>query len=267
MRITNSFNLPDPVYRTVCWAVERYEGPKAAEITHTRRISAATLINPPRLTMLRAQHDADLEVDASNLLFLVQGIAFHFMMGRVGFGTESIGGAPARPYVEAQIERSHRGWTITGQFDVLDGTTISDWKWTAIWSLTVPRSEWEAQLNVYRWLAASKGLEVDSLQTWALLRDWSPAKAAGNRRLPPVPFARLDQPAWSVVELEEYIDARISVYEEAVRVVEQTGDPNQVPVCGAEERWNREGESVRCTTYCDMARYCSFGALQRGPDA
>lgn len=254
MKITNKHNLPVPLYRTICHAVEQYEGPKAAEVLSSRTISVTTLVNPPRLTLLRALHNDELEVDAADMLYMVQGIAFHYMMADVGFMDDE-----GVVFTELRSTRSFNGWNISGQFDVLDGTILSDWKWTSIWSLITPKFEWDAQLNLYAWLALNRGIKVDGLRTWAMLRDWSNAKALKDKRLPPIAFADVERPLWAPEVTEAYIATRISVYEDAVRIVQSTGNGNAVPVCNEEERWERKGTAVRCAQYCDVARFCAFG--------
>lgn len=253
MKITNKHGLPDPLYRTICWAIEKYEGPKAKAVLNDHRVSVTTLINPPRLTLLRAYHEESLEVDASSLLWMVQGIAFHYMMSEIGWSDGE------DPLIEQRIERSHKGWTITGQFDVFARSTLADWKWTSIWSIATPKFEWDAQLNLYRWLGLSRDLDPSKLETWALLRDWSEHKAAKDKRLPPIPFARVERAIWSDEELNSYLDTRVDLYEKAVQMTKVSGSPNTVPVCTAEERWERKGMPARCTSYCDVAQFCTYG--------
>ena len=259
MKITNNHGLPGPLYRAVAWAVERYEGPRAMDALRHRRISVTTLINPPRLTMLRAFHEDELEVDASELLYLVSGIAFHFLMAE-----QSIDDSEEK-LIETRVERTVRGWLVSGQFDVLDGARLSDWKWTSVWSLLFPKIDWVAQLNVYRWLAQTAGKTIDSLQTWAMLRDWSKAKAAADRRLPAIPFAVIEQDIWKDEVVAAYIDDRLAIYEEARSLALNAGHGNAVPVCTPAERWERDGEPARCRSYCDVARFCSFGVALPPP--
>jgi hypothetical protein len=259
VKITNKHNLPQPLFRAVTWAVEKYEGPRALEALRYRKISVTTLINPPRLTFLRACHEDDLEVDAADLLYLVTGISFHFLMAELADELNE------EKLVETRIERNARGWLVSGQFDVLDGARIADWKWTSVWSLVTPKVDWLAQLNVYRWLAKTAGKEVNSLQTWAMLRDWSHSKALADPRLPKIPFAQVEQPIWTDEMVEAYVDDRIGVYESARSMVLNAGHANAAPVCNENERWERKGEPVRCRTYCDVAKYCSFGAALPPP--
>lgn len=257
MKITNKHNLPRPLYRTICWAVEKYEGPRASAILTERRISVTTLVNPPRLTLLRAAFADDIEVDASELLYLVQGIAFHFMMAEIQWTDE-----PGGHLIEQRIERSHEGWLISGQFDVLNAekAEIADWKWTSVWALLTPKFEWVAQLNLYSWLAKTRGYEIDTLKTWAMLRDWSLSKAARDPRLPPIGFAEVTQTTWSDEVTEAYVHDRLALYSAAVETYRATGNPNAVLVCNDEERWMRAGISVRCKDYCDVAQFCAYGS-------
>lgn len=257
MKITNFHNLPAPLFYTVKRAVELYEGPRALEALRSRRISVTTLINPPRLTMLRAMHEDDIEVDASSLLYLVQGIAFHFMMAELSFDNDDT------QLVEHRAERGVDGWIVSGQFDSFGKHVLSDWKWTSVWSIVMPKFEWDAQLNLYRWL--SPDLEVHVLETWAMLRDWSVAKMKKDRRLPTIPFARVERPIWTEAVVEAYVKDRIALYERAAGIVQGTLDPNRVEVCTPEERWERKGVPVRCRDYCDVAQWCAFGCTQLTP--
>lgn len=260
MKITNKHDLPSPLYRCICWAVERYEGPKLSDMALTKKISVTTLINPPRLTLLRAQHDAELEVDASDLMYLVQGIAFHHLMAEVGFIEEGF-------VSETRVDRSFEGWVISGGYDVLGSKErlLSDWKWTSVWSVVSPRFEWAAQLNLYRWLEQGRGGTIDRLENWAALRDWSQTKANKDKRIPEIPFARLGQKVWADVVTEAYIRDRLALYDRALsRYTTSGNNANVVECCTPEERWERgPNKPARCMDYCDVAQFCSYGKAYR----
>lgn len=53
------------------------------------------------------------------------------------------------------------GKRISGQMDLYDveKRTIQDWKVTSVWSVKDEsyKSDWEKQLNIYRWLAKKTG--------------------------------------------------------------------------------------------------------------
>ncbi len=259
MKFTNNHNLPAPLVYTIRRAVEMYEGPRPAEVLSSKRISVTTLINPPRITFLRAHHDADLEVDVSDLLYLVQGIAFHYMMAGISCEHESTAIA------ERRMERPLRGWRISGQFDTFADGVLADWKWTSVWAVLSPRFEWGAQLNLYRWLGKAHGIDATKLENWALLRDWSVAKAGRDKRMPECAFASVEHNIWSDEVVENYISNRLHVYELALSTYTTTNDPNATLLCSEEERWERKpGQPVRCASYCDVASWCAFGKVHKG---
>ena len=254
MKFTNKHNLPAPLVYTIQRAIEMYEGPRPGELVRSKRISVTTLINAPRITFLRAHHDDEIEVDVADLLYLVQGIAFHHLMAEISYDYESTA------IVEKRMERSVNGWVVSGQFDTFGEDLLSDWKWTSVWAVLTPRFEWGAQLNIYRWLLKDEGIEADRLQNWALLRDWSNSKAERDKRLPACAFTTVDHNVWADEVVESYITNRLAIYETALATYNQTQDPNATLLCNEEERWERKkGQPVRCAQYCDVARYCAFG--------
>ena len=73
MKITNKFNLPDPVVRAIT-AYDKGDQPEGLRVT--------TLIDSPRISQLRRMHYPKLTDDVSQLVYRVWGSAIHEILSR-----------------------------------------------------------------------------------------------------------------------------------------------------------------------------------------
>ncbi len=181
--------------------------------------------------------------------------------------------------------------TLSGQFDRLHipSGTLSDWKTTSVWSIQEGvKWEWEAQLNILRYLCQAHGYPVKKLEVVAILRDWSSNQAKGEH-YPPLPVVTLPVKMWSEHDTYDYIQERIKLHQAA-------WVSDQPPQCTEQERWRRPtqyavkkpgaaralrvfadhreaqalrdktpgailevrgGENVRCERFCAVAPFCN----------
>lgn len=242
---TNHHGLPEPLARTVVRLAEAYSGPKLEDIRDRRRISVTTLLNPPMITLLRMQHADELVQDVADLLYLTDGVAFHSLMEE----TVRQGLCPGW-HAEVREETTFSGWTISGQADIFSDDVLSDYKYTSVYAVRGDRvGDWAAQANVNRWIRAREGHTVPPvLETWARLRDWGPR----HERELPIPFKSITVPVWTDQQTEDFVAGRLRAYDAAL--------DGAALVCAPAERWNDK----RCARYCDVARYCPFGAALLG---
>jgi len=142
MKLTNKFNLPDPIVNAVN---NTGYTPGSSDITVTQ------LIQPPLIRHLTNKHWNELEEDVSGRVWALFGTAVHHLLEM------AYKGRTAR--VEERVYAEVLGWKLGGAFDVLEGSSLSDYKVTSVYS-SDGKIEWERQLNILRWLLHKNGTEV-----------------------------------------------------------------------------------------------------------
>ena len=208
MKLTNKMGLPEPLVNAV---KNQAYSPGSSDITVT------TLIQPPLIRKLRKEHDSEVEEDVSDRIWALIGSATHGILENAFKGTQA--------RVEERVYAQVLGWKIGGQFDVLEGSTLSDYKITSVYSAD-GKIEWEQQLNVLRWLLHKNNTLVDKLQIVAIFRDWSKHGIKKNPDYPPSQVSVINIPVWTLEDTEAYIKERVALH--------QLAEP---PMCNDEERW------------------------------
>jgi len=186
-------------------------------------ISATGLLKPPQLAMLEQQHEGEIVADVGDFLRIFIGRAVH------DYILKQSGSAPERRQ-EERLTWELDGWEISGQFDVYygDTATLKDYKTTSKWAYIYGRTDWEAQLNIYAYLAQKHGLQVDKLLVVGLLLDWT--RLDGLRAdMPPISYGELSYQPWSMEVTETLIRNRIADHKRA-----RAGHARE---CRPEERW------------------------------
>lgn len=261
MKITNKLGLPEPLVNAV---LNQQYSPGSSDITVT------TLIQPPLIRKLRREHDDDIEEDVSDRMWALFGSSVHSIL------ENAYKGSTAR--VEERVYAEVLGWKLGGQFDVLEGSTLSDYKVTSVYA-SDGKIEWENQLNVLRWLLHKNNTVVDKLQIVAIFRDWRPMEAKKDPEYPQTKAQIIEVPLWDLDKAEEYVLTRIQLH--------QLAEP---PVCTDDERWStqekwalmKEGgkratklfeikpescekgyfiehrpkQHKRCENYCSVSQFC-----------
>lgn len=238
MKYTNKYDLPEPLFR----ALTRSEYDKGeSDITVTE------LMKSPRQRLLAIRHDKDVEIDASSRLWSLLGTAVHNVIERETAGPGVNALAEERLY--ASVNGPRGLWRLGGKFDLLSLNnrkvlTISDHKVAGVYAFLLEKKngmvkpEWEAQLNVLRWLAKVNGWDVDYLEISGIIRDWKKgdllkAEAKGEY-YPPCPVLVVQVPRWPLKKVEEWVLERVGVHQKAM----DTPD-DELPHCTPEERWER----------------------------
>ncbi len=280
MILTNKFGLPD----TIVNVLKRPHYSKGDS-----HISVTELLSPPQIVQLRAKHDAEIEQDASEMVWSLFGTAVHNVLEH---------GKDDHHIVEERIFTDVDGWRISGQIDLQeiyeDGIAIKDYKVTSAWAVQAEKADWHNQLNIYAWLVEkAKGVEVKSLQIVAIIRDWSRRDAVNKEGYPQAPIATIDIPIWPFQQREDLVLSRLNHHSEASLSV-QIG--HELPECTAEDMWEkpttyavkktggvrakrvfdsrseaetflktvkdheietRLGGRTRCASFCNVSQFCS----------
>jgi hypothetical protein len=275
LRFTNKFDLPDTFVNAVTHDTYHQDGD----------ISATGLIEPPRIRQLKKRRGSDIVIDVADQIYLMYGKMWHYIMEQYK--------APGA-IVEKRVSTNVSGWKVTGQADLWEKEDLYDHKFTTIWSYIYGlKPEWESQTNIYASLFR-KERPVKRLWIIMALRDWQKRNVNPNDTgYPGVPIVKIPVPIWPEAKAMEYIEERVHLHQ----MCESLPD-DRLPVCTAQERWEkptmyrvmkkgakrasrvletmeeaeawmeekkgdysvevRQGESVRCESYCDVSSFCSF---------
>ncbi len=260
-------------------------------------ISVTTLIDSPRVRLMRDHFSNQRTVDAVDMIWPLFGTAVHHILESSGASEDVI--------LEERLFSEVDGWVLSGAVDHQkvdrSNVSITDYKVTSVWSVIYGKIEWERQLNLYAYLVQkNKGKKVNSLQICAILRDWNSRDAKYKQDYPSAPVVLVDIPVWDEETRINYIKERISIHQEAQKMYDAEGE---FPFCSDDETWkrsdawavkkkgnkralrvfeteelaqefavahkarkneyileieHREGEYVRCKgDYCGVANFCS----------
>lgn len=273
MKITNKFGVPENFVRAV-----EFSDHKKADY------SATELTDPPRLVHLINRHDAEIEVDVVDRIWLLLGKAVHYILEK---------SATINQLEESYITTKVCGRILSGTSDLYEDEEIDDYKVTSVWSFVfgdrIPK--WEEQLNIYAYIFRSIGLKVNKINIDAILRDWSEMKAMKDKNYPQKPVRVININLWSEEAQKIYVESRIKT----LIAFENTPD-DDLPPCSDKERWQkvnkwavmkenrksairvfnneedaktlnntdpkfyiefRPGEYTRCERYCLAKKFCS----------
>ena len=124
-------------------------------------ISVTQLIQPPYQRQLRLQHEP-IE-DASDRIWSLVGQVGHGIVERAYPQAYTAAAALLTPkevhdtygvVAERRLFMKCNGWTVSGQFDVIEKGHLQDYKFTSVWSVIGDtKTEWINQLNLRRLLA------------------------------------------------------------------------------------------------------------------
>lgn len=222
MKITNKQNLPAPL---VALLSRNYYSKGASQYSVTE------LMSPPKIRRLREQYDESMEIDVTKMIASQLGT---FMHGKLE--AKEVEGYHNEERIFTEID----GVVISGAIDlqqVVDGgVIIIDYKFVKAWSVKQGKSDWETQLNIYKWLVESvKRVPVKGLQICAIIKDYAPYDVSEG--YPEAEAIMIDVPMWDAVKTEAYVRQRLDMHRHA-RMAHDFGE--ELQPCSDEERWMTE---------------------------
>jgi hypothetical protein len=216
MILTNRLNLPLPIVRAV----------EHDPYTQDGHISVTGLIQPPRIRQLLTRHRDNISIDVADRIWPLLGSSVHYILERA---------AVDNALQEERLSMDVLGWTVTGKPDLYYDRTVFDFKVTSVWTtLNGVKREWETQENLYAELLRAHTFKVESLAIIAILRDWSKHQVTKSRDYPETQSIILPVTLWDPIDAGMYLEERVTVHQEAERLAD-----DDLPVCTAEERWER----------------------------
>jgi len=282
--VTNRYALPQALYEAMA-AHHRPHDPNVLHVTE--------LVQPPRIQILQQRHEGEIIEDAMDRFWAFRGTAMH----------EVIAAMPPKPdrHTELSVSLNHSGILVTGTIDLIDGDTLSDWKFGSVFGVIFDpdgKPEHRAQVNLYRYLLAMSPIlpKVQRLQLIYLMNDWSERRALQGGNYPSKPVVVIEVPMWDNDTAAQYLDERVALYMNCRLVTD-----DELPLCSDKERWRtpttyavmkegrksalklhdnrqdaesmaaingnkcyveiRNGEDRRCAKYCSAAPFCDYGRI------
>jgi hypothetical protein len=223
MKITNKHGLPEAFLSFV--RDSKYDKGQSD-------ISVTTLIDAPRVNILKQQRREEIEMDVVDMIWPLLGTAVHHVLDSA---------APRGNVVtEERMFANVAGWVLSGQVDHQETeggkVYISDYKVTSVWSVIYGKEDWVRQLNSYAYLARRNGKEVGGLRIIAVLRDWQRRDAMLKSDYPQTPVISIDIPLWPPERANEYVEERVHLHQSAQMIWDTK---EAVVECNDEERWTK----------------------------
>jgi len=204
-------------------------------------ISVTTLIDSPKIRLMKEKHDKEIEVDAVDMVWALFGTAVHSVLENSKQSDDVI--------TEERLYSKVDGWLLSGAVDRQelianeDGSqtvNIIDYKVTSVWSVIYGKPDWENQLNCYAYLVSEKNafsnVKLGSLKICAILRDWNRRDAERKEGYPKAPIVFVDIPLWDHQKVSDYIKNRMRLHQEAQILHDMHGD---LGLCGDEDTWKK----------------------------
>jgi len=203
MIITNKYNLPKAMVHAL--SHDRYDAGYGD-------VSCTTLIAPAQQFQLGLKHGEDTTEDASDRIWSLIGSAVHYMIENAVTDMRAKGLWRYTDRTEQRFYHTVGGKKVSAQIDMFESGELSDFKITSVWTvkhaLEEGKFEWEAQLNIQRYLMEKNGETVDSLFVIAITRDWNKSGMLRDKDYPPR-VAKIPIKMWDMQKTEDYIMERI----------------------------------------------------------
>lgn len=286
MIITNKLNLPSAFVSMA--REEEYE-------VNEGEYHVTQLLKGIRETVLECRHKHEIEVDVSDMIWLLFGTSAHYVLERQKEGDKQL------KETRLKIDIAER--TISGKPDLYDDEygVIVDYKTCSVWKIVYGDMEdWRRQLLIYAFMLKEMGFAVNKGEIVALLKDHSKRDAKYKPDYPklPVSVIRFKFSDDDFEECREWLNNRI----EELKAAESLDDA-ELPICTEKERYNkgdmyaimkkgnkkalklcdseleaetmlklkggdfiekRPGEDTKCLDYCSVKEYCSYYKSLKG---
>ena len=242
MKYTNKHNIPKAMVEAI--SKNTYDLNKL----DPHIISVTSLINPPKIQLLKLRHNDEIEEDLGNNIFRLFGSAEHEVVGRINPDDRII---EKRFYIDTtsweifdkeQFKEHYKKFPdriyIAGKPDLYDEKekSVEDWKITSVYAIKDgAKDEWEEQINSYCWFIRKLKLKVKKLRINTILRDWRTSESKRIKDYPPIPYKSVIIPIWSSKDQQKFIEKRLAFYLHSQKLPD-----NKIKICSPEERWRTE---------------------------
>ena len=278
MILTNKMNLPAGFVKAV--STEKHNAPGS--------LSATTLIRGIKEIILMDRYWEMLVDDVSDRIWAIFGSAVHSLMESEG----------ENEFNEQKMDYEVGGIIVTGRIDNYDMKhgTIGDYKTASVTKVKFGDfTDWYLQGMIYAWILTRNNFPVHLCRFIALLKDHSKTEAMRDREYPQNPVFVYEFPVTpqGLFKTGIYLKNKIEEYKRCLPLQD-----NEIAPCTPEERWDRppkfavmktgakravrlfdnkkdadlltetkgrghyveyrQGESIKCQSYCLCNRFCHY---------
>lgn len=228
--------IPPPLYDALVDSDKEY-GDEVKEFLKGKKyemaISVTSLNTPIQKQILTSRHHKEIYVDPLK-------DCWHSMMGSVVHWVLEKYAAKSPRYFtefreEVMLNVDGKQVCVHGKFDLYDRETflLQDWKLTNASNMIYPKTHFELQLNVLKYILESKGYKVRGLQDIYLFPHLDKTKF-NNPEYPRIHAKTVDVPIMPRKEIEDYIKSRVKS-----QLTEREKPDKLLTPCTDEERWVR----------------------------
>jgi hypothetical protein len=204
MKITNKYSMPQAMVHAV--SHDRYD-------PGTGDVSCTTLIAPAQQFQLGLIHSGETEEDVIDRIWSLIGSAVHYIIENAVIDMKAKGLWKEEYISEKRFYHVVGDKNVSAQIDLYEAGDLSDFKVTSVWTikhaLKEGKDDWDAQLNIQRYLMTKNGYPVDKLYVVAIARDWNKSGNMRDSDYPPR-VAKIEIPVWDMDKTEGYIQSRIN---------------------------------------------------------
>ena len=278
MIITNNLNLPEGFVKAVSTEKHNAEG----------CLSATTLIQGVKQIILTDRYWDMLAEDVSDRIWAIFGSAVHSVLESEG----------EYDFTEQAMSHKVGDITVTGKIDSynMKHGVVDDYKTASVTKVKFgDYTDWHLQGMIYAWLLTKNNFTVNRCRFIALLKDHSKTDAMRDRDYPKEPVYIYEFPVnfMELLKIDVFIRQKVKECEEYSSMKD-----DEIPPCSSEERWEkppkfavmknglkravrlfdkredagllagakgdshyveyRQGESIKCRSYCLCNRFCNF---------
>jgi hypothetical protein len=278
MIFTNKLNLPAGFVKAVSTEKHNADG----------SLSATTLIQGVKQIILMDRYWDLLEEDVSDRVWAIWGSAVHSLMESEG----------ENDFCEQVMSYNVGDVTVTGKIDCYNMSEgiIDDYKTASVTKVKFGDfTDWYLQGMIYAWLLVKNNFPVKLCRFISLLKDHSKTDAMRDYQYPQNPVYVYKFPVTNkdLFKIGIYIKNKVEDHQRCINLLDK-----EIPPCSPEERWERppvyavkkpglkravrlfdrredatllaqtkgenhyveyrQGESVKCRSYCLCNRFCNF---------
>lgn len=277
LKLTNRLGLPSSIVQAIT------NDPYSSAGSD---ISVTKLLTPPYQLQLLKKHAHELIEDVADRVWSLVGQVGHSIIERMPLDP-AISVAEQRLFMELQV--SGKPFIVSGQFDLIEGGVITDWKFTSVWSKD-GKADWTGQLNLLAALCDNQYVKtgderfnIVGTQIIAIFRDWQKAKAKIGD-YPSTQVGVIPVKLWTKEERHQFLLDRVAAHTDAnpapctdndrwatdpVYAVMKKGRKTAVKLYAKKEEADaaaagdkdlsvvhRPQEFKRCQAYCGAAAFC-----------
>jgi len=236
MKYIEDPTMPKPLFDALVESSEEYSSESKKFLSSVKGkdfVMSVTALNKPaqQAELIRRNYN-DIYIHPEKAWHSLMGNVVHYVLEKQAAGNPRY---MTEVRMGADISVNGKTAHIHGKFDLYDREIfyLQDWKLTNASNMIYPKTAFELQLNVLKYILESKGYKVKGLQDIYLFPHLDKTKF-NNPDYPKIHAKTVDVPIMPRKEIEEYIKSRVRS-----QLTEREKPDKHLTPCTDEERWVR----------------------------